>query len=102
MYNTIIKDPEIEPYYILKDQTCYVVVEKYFSDPNNIRGKKPLKGNENVEKERKHTFHTTIKDALKSICRLKTGRGEEYNSIKEYIKEYEGLEVKINKIYKNI
>ena len=102
MYDTIIKDPEIAPFYILKDQTCYVVVEKYFSDPNSIRGKKPLEENKGVEKERKHTFHTSLKDALKAICRLKTGRGKEYNSIKEYIKEYEDLEIRINNIYKEI
>lgn len=59
MANVTIKDPSLEPFYILKDQYCYAVTEAIFPEGG---GKEYFKS---------HTYHTDLGGALKKVCQLK-------------------------------
>ena len=54
MNNTIIKDPNLEPFYISKDKYCYTVVE--LVTPTRTRGKS-TKAKEPYEKSVGHFQH---------------------------------------------
>ena len=90
MSNTIIKDPAILPYHLSKDQYCYTVVETITPDEKNL-GRFGNKGNKNEGKkyEKSLSHHGTLGSALQKIAKLKLDTKQDYNSINEYIKEFE-------------
>jgi hypothetical protein len=95
-HSTIIKDPLLLPYFIGKDNNCYTIYEEVKPDEDSIRS---IKGDSYIKT---HTFHSTFTSCLKSITNLKMNEHKEFNSIKEYISEYEKLIDKLKQITINI
>lgn len=96
MNNTIIRDPNLEPFYISKDKYCYTVIE--LVTPTRTRGKKEK---EPYEKAVGHYTH--LKQALKAIARGRLDSPPKlYNSVKDYLAQHEKLnrelETLLNKI----
>jgi len=93
-----IKDPLIEPYYIVKDSSNFTLMEKKIAE-------KGFRGGEASGKEREITigYYTSFKNVLNRIAKEKfyQNRGE-YNSIQEYIETWskvkDGIETMLNKV----
>tara|TARA_R110000868_G_scaffold35830_1_gene127959 strand:+ start:715 stop:1065 length:351 start_codon:yes stop_codon:yes gene_type:complete len=81
----IIKDKLMEPYYIQKDHYNFTVIEKV--TPTKGFAGKEAKGK---ELERPIGYYTSFRNALNKISKEKfqTHTGD-YNSIKEYIDEWD-------------
>jgi hypothetical protein len=93
-----IKDPSMEPFYIVKDATNFTVIEKSIS----TRG---FAGKESTGKETEKTlgYYTSFKNALNRVAKEKFYQGQsEYSSIQEYIdtwsKVKDGMETMLNKV----
>lgn len=93
-----IKDPSIEPYYIVKDSSNFTVMEKKIAE-------KGFRGGEASGKEREITvgYYTSFRNALNKIAKEKFYQNQnEYNTIQEYINTWdtvkEGMESMLNKI----
>ena len=93
-----IKDPSIEPFYIVKDSSNFTVIEKKIAE-------KGFRGAEASGKEREITlgYYTSFKNALNRIAKEKfySNQGE-YESIQEYINTWntvkEGMKSMLNKV----
>ena len=87
MNNTIIKDPNLEPFYISKDKYCYTVIE--LITPTRTRSKS-TKLKEPYEKSIGHYTH--INHALKAIAKGRlTSPPKLYTSVKDYLSYYEEI-----------
>ena len=91
---TIINDPLIAPYYIGKDAHCYTAYEEITPDP---------KYTDNGKVGEKYTkplgHYSDFGSALRSIMKAKLNTGEkEYNSIKEYITEWNNIQKEIKNL----
>ena len=95
----IIRDPLMEPYFIQKDRYNFTVMERV--TPTIGFAGKEAKGK---ELERPLAYLTNFKSAMLKISQLKFSNQTkgEYNSIKEYIKEWnnvkEGMDNLLNQI----
>lgn len=103
MANTIIKDPELLPFFITKDQYCYTVMETITPDDKNIgKFKKKNNGNEGKDYEKVVGHYSNLASALKKIAKGKVDHKKEYSSVMSYIEEYtkekESMENLLNKI----
>lgn len=93
-----IKDPAMEPFYIVKDSSNFTVMEIKIAE-------KGFRGAEASGKEREITlgYYTSFKNALNRIAKEKfyTNQGD-YSSIQEYINTWntvkEGIESMLNKV----
>ena len=81
---TIIKDPALEPFHISRDQHCYTVVETITPEAKNLD-----KGSKGKAYEKPLGHYGNLTAALKKIVKAKVELKEEYNSILEYIAEYD-------------
>ena len=96
---TIIKDSLMEPYYIQKDRYNYTVIKKE-TPTRGFAGKKAV----GKEIEKHIAYFTTFKSALWKISKLKFSNETkgEYDSIKEYMDEWNniknGIDSLLNKI----
>jgi hypothetical protein len=93
-----IKDPLMEPFYIVKDSSNFTVMEMKIAE-------KGFRGAEASGKEREITlgYYTSFKNALNRIAKEKFYQNQnDYNSIKEYIETWntvkEGIESMLNKV----
>jgi hypothetical protein len=91
---TMIKDPILEPYFIGKDSNNYTVYQLVLPGTNTGRGRK-VREKESVKTL---TFHNDIASALNSIAKLKVENRPIYNTIKEYIVEWNRVKEEINQI----
>jgi hypothetical protein len=100
---TIIKDPEIEPFFISKDAYCYTVMEVITPDKKNL-GRFGNKGNKNEGKnyEKSIGHYSTFSSALRGIAKHKVDFKKEYNSIRSYIKEFEYQKDEMSKLLSKI
>jgi hypothetical protein len=94
---TIIKDPALEPFHISKDQYCYTVVETVIPDSKNLE-----KGSKGKAYEKPLGHFGDLKAALAKIIKLKVELKEEYNSISNYIAEYDQQKETINKLFNQL
>lgn len=81
--DTIIEDPVIEPFFIVKSSVGgYVVYERV------------TKGENNTDYIKTHGYPSTFNNALKMVSRelLNQSNDRHYSSIKEYIATFERLE----------
>jgi hypothetical protein len=93
-----IKDPLIEPFYIVKDSANFTVIEKSVST-RGFAGKKAT-GKE-IEKIIGH--YSNFSNALNRVAKEKFYQNENsYNSIQDYIETWntvkEGIETMLNKV----
>jgi hypothetical protein len=93
-----IKDPLMEPFYIVKDSSNFTVMEMKIAE-------KGFRGAEASGKEREITlgYYTSFKNALNRIAKEKFYQNQnEYASIQEYINTWtavkEGMESMLNKV----
>ncbi len=84
MSYTIIKDPVLEPFFLSKDQYCYTVYETVTPDPANLEA-----GSKGKDYQKALGYYTKLSHALNAIAKSKLDHKAEYNSIKEYIQEWE-------------
>lgn len=85
---TVIKDPILAPYFIGKDQNCYTVYQNVVPGTNaKGRGRKTR----TKESIKPLSFHTTFNSCLNSIAQLKLGQQSEYNSIRDYVNEWQKI-----------
>ncbi len=94
---TIIKDPALEPFHISRDQHCYTVVETITPDAKNLE-----KGSKGKAYEKPLGHFGNLESALKKIVRAKVELKEEYNSILEYVGEYNQQKETINKLFNQV
>jgi hypothetical protein len=93
-----IKDPAIEPFYIVKDASNFTVIEKKIAE-------KGFRGAEASGKERENVigYYTSFKNALGRIAKEKFYQNQgEYETIQGYISTWnnvkEGIESMLNKV----
>lgn len=94
----IIRDPELEPFYIEKDATNYSVYETRISN-RGMKGKivKPREINALVG------HYTSFQNALRRICKEKFhSKSESYDSIKSYIEDFKNLQTNIESFFSKI
>jgi hypothetical protein len=85
---TVIKDPKIEPFYIVKDQHTFTLFEKSKAT-RGFAGKEAS----NKEVENVVGYYTSFKYVLKKIATEKFSRKHKsYESIKDYISEWKSIE----------
>ncbi len=93
-----IKDPTMEPFFIVKDTTNFTVMERTTST-RGFAGKKAT----GKEVEKVVGYYTSFKNALNRISKEKFYENKaDYSSIKEYIGSWNevknGLETLLNKV----
>jgi hypothetical protein len=93
-----IKDPLMEPFYIVKDATNFTVMTKSIST-RGFAGKKST----GKETEKPLGYYTSFRNALNRIAKEKFYENQaEYDSIQEYISTWntvkDGLETMLNKV----
>lgn len=93
-----IKDPAMEPFYIVKDSTNFTVMEKSFSTRGF--GGKAATGK---EQEKVVGYYTSFTNALNCIAKQKFYQNQgEYNSIKEYISTWSEVKNGLDNLLKSI
>lgn len=93
-----IKDPAMEPFYIVKDATNFTVIEKSFSTRGF--GGKAATGK---EQEKVVGYYTSFSNALNRISKEKFYQNQgEYNSIKEYINTWNEVKTGMENLLKSI
>ena len=93
-----IKDPAMEPFYIVKDATNFTVIEKSVATRGFGGGKASGKETEKVV-----GYYTSFSNAVNRISKEKFYQNQgEYETIQEYINTWntvkEGMESMLNKL----
>jgi len=93
-----IKDPLMEPFYIVKDQSNFTIMEKSIST-RGFAGKEAT----GKEQEKVVGYYTSFSNALNRISKEKfyQNRGE-YNSIQDYISTWNTVKKGMNNLLKSI
>lgn len=93
-----IKDPLMEPFYIVKDSTNFTVIEKSIST-RGFGGKEAT----GKEQEKVVGYYTSFSNALNKISKEKFYQNQgEYSSIKEYISTWNKVKDGIDSLLKSI
>ena len=93
-----IKDPAMDPYYIVKDATNFTVMEKSISTRGF--GGKEASGR---EQEKIIGYYTSFSNALNCIAKQKFYQNQgEYSSIKEYISTWNEVKNGLDNLLKSI
>jgi hypothetical protein len=93
-----IKDPLIEPYYIVKDSSNFTVIEKSIST-RGFGGKSAT----GKEQEKIVGYYTSFSNALNRIAKEKFYQNQgEYSSIKEYIDTWNQVKNGMESMLKSI
>jgi hypothetical protein len=90
---TLIKDPSIEPYFIGKDGTSYTVYQTVYPGTNKKGRGRKTRTKEGIKPL---TYHSTLSSCLASIAKLKVDNRPIYNTIHEYISEWERVKEEIS------
>jgi len=92
---TLIEDPNLEPYYITKDENCYTVNIKVTSDKNHFRSTGKSK-----TYSKALTFHANFDQALERISKEKLHTKEHYKNLSNFLNEYKNIETNIKNYIK--
>lgn len=92
---TTIKDPVLAPYHITKDNNGYSVVETVTPQAKYLE-----KGSAGKDYEKAVCYPSTLGGCLKKIAELKLNTGKEYQSIREYLNEYNDVYEEISQTFK--
>jgi|TARA_R110000803_G_scaffold108529_1_gene176812 hypothetical protein len=96
MSYTTIKDENLEPYFIQKDQHCYTVFENV-----KPQGKRAIKSKTGKSYIKSVGHYGNFGQAIKAICIEKLNQDEkEYSSVKEYLTEWENIQTEIKQLVK--
>ena len=91
---TTIKDPVLEPYHIVRDNHGFSVVETVTPQTKYLE-----KGSEGKDYEKALFYPSTVGGCLKKIAELKLNSGKEYQSVKEYLDEFNLIYNQIQKTF---
>ena len=83
---TLIQDDLLEPYYITKDDMCYTVNERIVPDKNHFRSK----GN-GKEYSKPQGYYPNFAQALIKVAEEKLHTKKEYNSLREFLDEFNNI-----------
>lgn len=98
MSNLIIKDPKLEPFFIIRDKYNYSVMELITPQEKYLE-----KGSEGKPYEKAIGHYSSLAGALKKIARFKLDLPDRtYHSVKEYIDRHEALLNEMEKLYKKL
>ena len=87
----IIKDQILEPFYIGKDSYCYTVYEVVTPEAKNLEA-----GSEGKDYEKPVGHYSSFGNALLAAAKAKLNNKEEaYNSVGEYLAEWERIQQEI-------
>jgi len=89
----IIKDPLLEPFYIGKDNYCYTVYEVVTPESKNLEA-----GSEGKDYEKPVGHYSSFANALTAVAKAKTDSKDLYNSVQEYITEWDRIKTEINQL----
>ena len=85
--DTVITDPALEPFFISRSNTGgYTLFERV------------IKGDNNTEYIKTICYPSNFTNALKKAAEELLNKSKEYNSIKEYVKEFKTIQTKITSI----
>jgi hypothetical protein len=87
---TTISDPSMEPFYITKDELCYTVNERITPNKDHFRSK-----GGGTEYAKPQGYYPEFQQALQKIAKEKLHTKKEYNSLSEYLNEFELIETNI-------
>lgn len=104
MSYTIIRDPEMEPFHISKDNYCYTVIETITPEEKNLGkfGNAPKKQKNLTPYEKPVGHYGTLASALKRVAKSKLDQRPEYDSVLSYIKEFELQNEKMDELLTKI
>jgi hypothetical protein len=91
---TTIKDPVLEPYHITRDGHGFSVVETVTPQAKYLE-----KGSEGKDYEKAICYPSTLGGCLKKIAEYKLNTGQEYQSIREYLDEFNSVYSKIQETF---
>jgi hypothetical protein len=93
-----IKDPLMEPYYIIKDSSNFTVIEKKIAE-KGFRGAEAS----GKETEKALGYYTSFSNALNRIAKEKFYQNQgEYSTIKEYIETWDKIKTGMESMLKSI
>jgi len=78
-----ITDPVLEPYFITRDEYCFTVKENVAPNTNHFRTQGKGKSY-----EKSLFYFPTFESALERIATLKLSQKENYNSLQDYLEDY--------------
>jgi len=78
-----ITDPALEPYFLTKDEYCFTVKENVAPNSNHFRTQGKGKSY-----EKSLFYFATFESALEKIATLKLFEKEYYNSLQDYLEDY--------------
>ena len=81
-----IKDPELNPYYIQLDDYCYIAQKSTYSEVGN-------------EYQSTIGHYTTLGACLEAMAR-DGAKSQSYNSLKEFVNQYESIYEKFKNLVK--
>lgn len=87
---TVIQDPLLEPFYINADRECFTVLERTFSDTNHRLSKGESKENFKVI-----GYYSSFDECLNKIATQKLQLGQEFNSVNEFLEEFNKIKEQI-------
>ena len=88
-----IKDPILEPYYIIQNQFCYILMEGISTTGKHHLSQKKSKYNKPLG------YYTSFSKIIMAISKEKLIKNEKtFNTIKEYINEWEKIKNELNNI----
>jgi len=95
--NQVIKDPNLEPYFIEQNARGFIVKENKHPNPNFKRTTNP-----GVPYQKVVQYRKSIPGCLKTIIDLKMKDKGDFHSIEHYLKEYNKCRTKIENINLNL
>ena len=87
---TLIEDPNLDPFFITKDEHCYTVNRKVTSNANHFRSTGKSK-----TYSKALTFHAKFEDALKRITEEQLHNKEHYTNLNDFLDKFLTIESNI-------
>tara|TARA_R100000742_G_C4207660_1_gene34916 strand:- start:167 stop:478 length:312 start_codon:yes stop_codon:yes gene_type:complete len=84
---TLIEDPNMDPFFITKDEHCYTVNRRIKSNANHFRSTGKSK-----TYSKALTFHSKFEDALKRITEEQLHTKEHYTNLSDFLNHFLTIE----------
>ena len=87
---TLIEDPNLDPFFITKDEHCYTVNRRITSNKDHFRSTGKSK-----TYSKSLTFHSDFGDALKRITNEQLHNKEHFKNLNDFLDHYTTIETNI-------
>ena len=84
---TLIEDPSMDPFFIIKDEHCYTVNRRIKSNANHFRSTGKSK-----TYSKALTFHSKFEDALKRITEEQLHTKKHYKTLNDFLNHFLSIE----------